>query len=56
MISCFQLINTFEKSYDDIITLIRIGKNLLSFFENLIVLICKTLNLLDPRMLCAKFC
>ena len=50
----FLSINTFEKSYDYIITLIRRGKIQWSLFENWMVLIYKTLRLLHLWMFCAK--
>ena len=45
----FQSINTFLKSCDYTLTLIKRGK------KNWMFLICKHLNPLYPRMLCAKF-
>ena len=47
--------NTFEKSYDYIITLIRKRKTHYLLFNDWMALICKTLSLLHPRMLCVKF-
>ena len=49
----FKSINTFVQYYDYVITLIRRGKFNYLLFENLMVLICKTLSLL--QMLSAKF-
>lgn len=49
----FKSINTFVQSYDYIIMLIRRGKFSYLLFEYLMVLICKTLCLL--QMLYAKF-
>ena len=45
-----QSINKFEQSYDDIITMINKGENILSPM----VLICKISSPLHPSM-CAKF-
>ena len=47
--------NIFAQSYDFIIMFIRRGKNLSSPFDSWKVLICKTLSLLHPWMLYAKF-